>query len=68
MIEESKTTITTQKRRVYTAEDLRKHLKLPRGAKLFVHVPGGGDWSSMDLEIGVETNLEVAWTKEKVKP
>lgn len=35
---------------------------LPETAQVTVRVPGGGDWSNMFLDIGVDTMLEVTWT------
>jgi len=40
---------------------------IPDGASVHVRVPGGGDWSNMDLEIGVDAPLTVIWhTKESI--
>lgn len=37
-------------------------LGLPENAKLKVRVPGGGDWSNTDLEIGSDGPLTVEWS------
>lgn len=67
MKEEKTTQVRTTVKRTYSVEDLKKMLKLPAGASLFVMVPGGGDWSSTQLEIGRETELQSTWTKEETK-
>ena len=43
--------ITTEARYEFNEAELRKRLRLPGGARIFVRVPGGGDWSNTDLEI-----------------
>lgn len=57
----SVTTRTTQNY-VITAEEIRKALDLPKDAKIFVQVPGGGDWSNTDLEIDSDTPLRATVT------
>jgi hypothetical protein len=51
----------------FSAVQLRKLLKLPEDARVFVRVPGGGDWSNQDLEIDDDidgvTQLEVEYTR-----
>lgn len=51
-------TVRTTKNYVITDDDIRKALKLPADCKIFVRVPGGGDWSNTDLEISAETPLQ----------
>ena len=37
-------------------------VEIPPGAKVCVHIPGGGDWSNVDLDIGVnDTLVHVSW-------
>jgi hypothetical protein len=43
-------TITTTEYLI-TVDDLYKAFDIPKGAKVFVEVPGGGDWSNTDLDI-----------------
>ena len=38
--------------------DLPKH-----GVSIYVRVPGGGDWSNMDLELDRDTPLYINFTK-----
>jgi hypothetical protein len=42
-----------------TAAQIRKAFNIPDNASITVHVPGGGDWSSTDLEV---EKLDVEWT------
>ena len=65
MIEEKKVTKITSIHRRYDANELHRLLKLPKGAKLFIQVPGGCDWSHAELELGVETNLESSFEKKE---
>jgi hypothetical protein len=37
--------------------------RLPAGADIYVSVPGGGDWSSTDLDLN-EHSIKVRWTVE----
>lgn len=65
-IREEKT--TTHLTGIITLEDLRKAFKLPKDALVTVQVPGGGDWSNMQIEMGAEfPGLEVAWKKERIR-
>lgn len=39
---------------------------IPEGAKdvrFFVRVPGGGDWSNMDLDFDRDVKLTITWTE-----
>jgi hypothetical protein len=46
-----------------TADDIRALAGAPAGAKVFIHVPGGGDYSSTDLDVdGNEQVVQVQWT------
>lgn len=39
-----------------------KGLDIPFGAvNVFVTVPGGGDWSHMNLDIDLDTQIQVTW-------
>ncbi len=40
---------------------LREKYDIPDNAGMFVHVPGGGDWSNTDLDIEQQTPLVVQW-------
>lgn len=55
----TKTELTTRQRRVITlhAAELRRILGLDAKARLTVHVPGGGDWSNIDLSLVEETEF-----------
>lgn len=44
---------------------LRYSLNIPDDAKIFVKVPGGGDWSNTNLNIDDDTPLIVEWTIEE---
>lgn len=56
----------------FTGAELRQALKtagydIPIDATISVAIPGGGDWSNTDLEIGNEHQLHVAWTVTEEK-
>jgi hypothetical protein len=51
------TKVTKTVRYEFTHAELCKRLRLPETALIFVTVPGGGDWSNTDLEIGRSTPL-----------
>ena len=36
---------------------------IPETATVTVSVPGGGDWSGMDLDIGDDAMLDIRWTE-----
>lgn len=46
-----------------TDSDIRRAFQLPADAKIFVRVPGGGDWSNTDLEISEEQPLQARATE-----
>jgi len=46
-----------------TDEDIRRAFHLPADAKIFVRVPGGGDWSNTDLEISDAQPLQAVATE-----
>lgn len=37
------------------------------GVKVFVTVPGGGDWSGSDLDIERETRIQIEWEEVETK-
>jgi len=49
----------------FTHADLCNLLGLPEGAKIWVCVPGGGDWSNMDLIIDDDSLLHAEVVTEK---
>lgn len=36
-------------------------VRIPEDAEVTIHVPGGGDWSDMDLTIDSDTPVEITW-------
>lgn len=46
-----------------SAEMLKAHLGIPPDARVFFTVPGGGDWSNIDVDISVEHPIHVIWSK-----
>lgn len=36
-------------------------LKIPDGARVYVSIPGGGDYSSMNLDIDGDCPITVSW-------
>lgn len=55
------TTVST----TWAVADLIKALGLPPDTRLFVRVPGGGDYSNTDLDLGDDVDLQsVAVTRE----
>lgn len=36
---------------------------VPRNAEVFIHVPGGGDWSNMNLDVDSDSPLTITWTE-----
>jgi len=61
----TETTTATTKHVTMDAAELLKALKLPKDAKVFVTVPGGGDWSNCDLELDKSTPLNIVYTSTK---
>ncbi len=65
-MEKTKTTESTYTVRIGRI-DLIKFVKdhyatdLPASVEIFVRVPGGGDWSGMDLEIDGDEEVVVRW-------
>lgn len=63
------TTTLTRKTMKLTGTMIRQLLdvagfSVPDGASITVPVPGGGDWSNMDLDIDEDTAIEVTWTEQ----
>ena len=42
----------TVKRGLITADDIRKKFNLPANAEITVRIPGGGNWSGLDANLG----------------
>jgi len=60
---------TTSKHTIEIHEEhLRKFLKaegydLPREAEIVFRVPGGGDWSGLDIDIDLHNPIHITWTE-----
>jgi hypothetical protein len=54
-------TIEETEHQTYTDADLRKFLNLPKDAKIWVQIPGGGDYSGMQLALSKETPLQISF-------
>lgn len=55
--------------RYLTGEDRNGKIHIPNGAtdlQVFVRIPGGGDWSNMDLEINSNTPLTIRYRLPRV--
>ena len=37
-------------------------LKIPKDALVYIEVPGGGDWSNIDLEVSSEHKIHIVWS------
>lgn len=61
------TTVTRVKRSVSLDQRLviallrNAGIDVPANASVFVKVPGGGDWSNMALDIGIDTDIDIVW-------
>lgn len=44
------------------------HHNIPAYAKIFVRVPGGGDWSNTNLHIDEDGVLHVCWSQVEYHP
>jgi hypothetical protein len=55
-------TTTTRYTGTISVKDLRKKFKIPEDATITVHVPGGGDWSDMNLDLE-EIPIQVSWVE-----
>ncbi len=58
---------TTRTHMEFERDDVLKALRsiwpaIPDDAEIFAEVPGGGDWSNTNLDIGCDTNIHVRWT------
>jgi hypothetical protein len=38
----------------------------PDGARIYISIPGGGDWSSTDLDIDKDNPIVIEWEEEEV--
>jgi hypothetical protein len=49
-----------------SAEEIRRQFDLPKETRIWVRVPGGGDWSNTDLVLDVDndTVLKFEFTQE----
>lgn len=56
----TKSTRTTVKISL-TADDLKDKLGLPSNSEVFIHVPGGGDWSNTRLDIDSDNPVLVTY-------
>lgn len=56
----------TSVKTTFSRADLLKALGLPENARVFVQVPGGGDWSNCELEIDTDVPLQADY-KEPMK-
>lgn len=51
-----------------TADDIRRAFNFPKTAEVTVTVPGGGDWSGSDLDIGSDIpHVTVSWETSKTE-
>lgn len=49
--------------------ELKVRFNLPNQARITVEIPGGGDWSGMEVAIGEEIpHLKVAWEETVTEP
>lgn len=63
-------TVTRQNSVRIDDRELREFLRargmnLPANARIFFAVPGGGDWSNIDIDISGENPICVEWTTEE---
>jgi hypothetical protein len=67
MAQEKRTTIEIHAE--LTREELCERLGVPRHAAIWVRVPGGADWSNMNLDIDDKnTPLRLSWSDTLVEP
>lgn len=62
------TVVSTKVRyeRVITVDEIRRKFCIPDQAKVSIEVPGGGDWSGMELSIGDDIgHIKVSWEETK---
>ena len=45
-------------------EAIQEKYGVPLNANIFLHVPGGGDYSNIDLDIDHETPIQIEWVEE----
>lgn len=63
----STSTTTTAHTGIIPAQGLREMLGLPDGARLFVDVPSGGDYSGCRLSLGDDVQLQAQWEVTETK-
>ena len=60
-----KSTITkSQTTFEFTYDDVIKALELPKGSRIYMNIPGGGDWSSQPLNLGDDCDFLIVQTPE----
>lgn len=57
----SSTTITTNRLELGRKELLKLLPEIPATADIYISIPGGGDWSNMDLDVTTEHPIVVTW-------
>ncbi|AKQ75832.1 hypothetical protein FDH82_gp42 [Roseobacter phage RDJL Phi 2] len=62
---ETSTTTTSKHEAKLSGAAIRRLLALPNDAHIKVTVPGGGDWSGMDLDLDSGTTLDISWETVK---
>ena len=60
------TTITSVTKKTITRKQLIEAFNLPENAEIYFSVPGGGDYSNMDLDLDERTGITVRY--EETKP
>lgn len=43
----------------------RRIARFPKNTRVLVDVPGGGDWSNTELDIGTDANVKVIYTQKR---
>ena len=63
---EEEVVTTTTKTITLTGDMILRLFDLPvgKGVKVYVPIPGGGDYSNMDLPLTLETPLTITWKEE----
>lgn len=59
-------TVVTSVEVEISADQIRQVFNLPGDAEIFVEVPGGGDWSNIDLELGRRQPLKARYKRTEV--
>ncbi|UFK26730.1 hypothetical protein [Roseobacter phage RDJL6] len=58
---ETKTTTVKSHSIELSGAAIKRHLGIPNNARITVAVPGGGDWSNMDLDLDAGHTLDISW-------